>query len=607
MRYLLFTVFLFIVPNFASKAQSIISGSVADEANAEPLIGATVVIKESNEASVIDINGNFKIETKQNFPLTIIITFLGYNTKEIIVNEPSEKLKIKLSSNEVALKAIEVSDIRISEKQKQSALTVEAMDLIAIKEVAGGNFYDGLANLKGVDITAASLGFKVINTRGFNSTSPVRSLQLIDGVDNQSPGLNFSLGNFLGSSDLDVMKVDIVAGASSAFYGPNAFNGVINMTTKNPWQFQGLSVSAKVGERNLNEYAVRWADVIKNKAGKEKFAYKFNFFTMKANDWEAQNYDPTIDSKRGKNNQGGFDAVNIYGDEALGGGNNYTSYGNQINFPGMGVIYRNGYKEEDMVDYNTENIKTQASLHYKITDKIEVIAAGNYSKGSTIYQGDNRYALRNIQFYQARFEIKQENNCDSINIDKVKPFERSYSQTLTDITSNDGNFSVSVRSIEKTESSILLTALNSLQQIWFNSTKQSKTIKSETSINKNKVYPIDKISSQSSFATLFLINKVSNSIIPFSENNKLLKDNNNEIVNHITSKSKNDHNNVMKIDSLDDVTLINENCNNFDINDNINTSINDTNMNNNYSKASPRLEAYYEEINIYERVKSSKR
>jgi iron complex outermembrane recepter protein len=409
MRQLLFTFFLIILSNFASKAQGIISGSIADENNAEPLIGATVVIKGTNEASVVDINGNFKIETKQNFPLTIIITFLGYNTKEFIVNEPSEKLKIKLASNEVALKAIEVSDIRISEKQKQSALTVEAMDLIAIKEVAGGNFYDGLANLKGVDITAASLGFKVINTRGFNSTSPVRSLQLIDGVDNQSPGLNFSLGNFLGSSDLDVMKVDIVAGASSAFYGPNAFNGVINMTTKNPWQFQGLSVSAKVGERNLNEYAVRWADVIKNKAGKEKFAYKFNFFTMKANDWEAQNYNPTIDSKRGINNPGGYDAVNVYGDEALGGGNNYTSYSSQINYPGMGVIYRNGYKEEDMVNYNTENIKTQASLHYKITDKIEVVAAGNYSKGSTIYQGDNRYALRNIQFYQARFEIKQDN------------------------------------------------------------------------------------------------------------------------------------------------------------------------------------------------------
>ena len=409
MRYWQVTLFLFLISCFSVNAQSIISGNIQDELNAEPLIGATVLIKATNQASAADVNGDFKIETKQNFPLTIVITSLGYNTKELIINEPSQKLKIKLSSNEVALKAIEISDIRISEKQKQAALTVEAMDLIAIKEVAGGNFYEGLANLKGVDITAASLGFKVINTRGFNSTSPVRSLQLIDGVDNQSPGLNFSLGNFLGSSDLDVMRVDIVAGASSAFYGPNAFNGVINMTTKSPWQFPGLSASVKVGERNLNEYAVRWAHVIKNKAGKDKFAYKFNFFSMKANDWEATNYTPTIDSKNGSNNPRGYDAVNIYGDEALGGGNNYTSYGNQINFPGLGVIYRSGYREEDLANYKTENIKTQASLHYKLTDNIEVLVAGNYSKGSTIYQGDNRYALKNIQFYQARFEIKQEN------------------------------------------------------------------------------------------------------------------------------------------------------------------------------------------------------
>lgn len=84
-------------------------------------------------------------------------------------------------------------------------------------------------------MTTASLGFKVINTRGFNSTSPVRSLQIIDGVDNQAPGLNFSLGNFLGSSELDVLKVDIVVGASGAYYGPNAFNGVISMETKSPF------------------------------------------------------------------------------------------------------------------------------------------------------------------------------------------------------------------------------------------------------------------------------------------------------------------------------------------------------------------------------------
>ena len=134
--------------------------------------------------------------------------------KEVIVREANQRVDVLLNPAQIMIDEAEVVGERISERQKQAPLTVETMDAIAIKEAPSGSFYEGLGNLKGVDLTSASLGFKIINTRGFNSTSPVRSLQLIDGVDNQSPGLNFSLGNFLGSSDLDVKSVDIVAGAS---------------------------------------------------------------------------------------------------------------------------------------------------------------------------------------------------------------------------------------------------------------------------------------------------------------------------------------------------------------------------------------------------------
>ncbi len=75
-------------------------------------------------------------------------------------------------------------------------MTVDSMDSVAVKEGSIGNF-ESLAALKVVGMASASLAFRVINTRGFSSTSPVRVLQLIDGVDNQSPRLNFSLGNFL--------------------------------------------------------------------------------------------------------------------------------------------------------------------------------------------------------------------------------------------------------------------------------------------------------------------------------------------------------------------------------------------------------------------------
>src|SRR5690606_7662690 len=212
--------------------------------------------------TVTDLDGRFLLRLESPPPYTLTVQFCGYTPQELRLSNAADEVRVRMVPDAVLLGDAQVVRQRISDKQKQAPLTVESMDLLAIKEVAGGDFYEGLGNLKGVDMTAASFGFKVINTRGFNSTSPVRSLQLIDGVDNQSPGLNFSLGNFLGASDLDVLKVDVIAGASTAFYGPGAFNGVINMTTKSTWNFPGLSVSLKGGGRNMREAAVRWAQVL---------------------------------------------------------------------------------------------------------------------------------------------------------------------------------------------------------------------------------------------------------------------------------------------------------------------------------------------------------
>jgi iron complex outermembrane receptor protein len=393
---------------FNAISQNSIKGKIRDAESGQTLIGATVIIKGTTQGTTTDMDGNFEIKTNATPPLTLVVSYIGFTPYEYLLKSFDEKINVKLKPENVTLEGVEISDTRISDKQKQAALTVESMDVIAIKEAPTGNFYEGLSNLKGVDMTSASLGFKVINTRGFNSTSPVRSLQLIDGVDNQSPGLNFSLGNFLGASDLDVMKVDLIAGASSAFYGPNAFNGVINMTSKSPFLFPGLSASVKVGERSLNEYAVRWAHVIKNKKGEDKFAYKLNIFHLKAYDWVADNYAPTPDSKNPEGDIRGWDAVNRYGDESFTGGSDFTDLAGIRDYPGLGRFYRTGYNEVDLVDYNTRNTKLGASVHYKIKPKIELIAASNYGHGTTVYQGDNRYSLKNIQFYQNRLEIRQE-------------------------------------------------------------------------------------------------------------------------------------------------------------------------------------------------------
>ena len=380
-------------------AQQTIKGVVYDKKNKETLIGANVVIPSTSKGTMTDFNGYFEIET-QKLPVEIEVSFIGFEKTTITV-EGTEAIKIYLEEDKLILSEIVITDTRLTQKQKQSAITVEALDIIAIKETPAASFYEGLGALKGVDVTSASLGFKIINTRGFNSTSPVRSLQIIDGVDNQSPGLNFALGNFLGSSELDLKKVEIIVGANSALYGPNAFNGVISMETKDPFQFPGLSAQLKGGDRSLAEIAVRYAGVFKNKKDEDKFGYKFNFYRMTANDWRANNYEQAFQSSSLISNAGGYDAVNRYGDE-------YAAEWNDIKeFPGLGTFHRTGYKEEDLADYNTENTKMNMALYYKPTKKTELIYATNYGTGTTVYQGDNRYSLNGLEFFQNRIEFRQ--------------------------------------------------------------------------------------------------------------------------------------------------------------------------------------------------------
>lgn len=404
----LFTILLFLLPFFVFGQQKL-SLKLIDKSTREVLIGATVIdLNDAGNNTVSDEQGIAYI-IKPQYPLTLKISFIGYSDVSRTFNsQPDGPVVITLEEEGQILEGVVVKGQRVSDKQKADPRSVETMDILSIKETPSISFYSGLGNLKGVDLTTASLGFTIINTRGFNSTSPVRSLQLIDGVDNQAPGLNFSLGNFLGVSELDILKVDLIAGASSTLYGPNAFNGVINMTTKSPFFHKGLSVSVKGGERNLLETAIRWADVVKNKKGEDVFGYKLNFFHLRADDWVADNYDAVYDSRDTVGNPGGYDAVNIYGDED----DNRFKNSNLNGYKGLTTWSRKGYKEIDLVDYDTRNTKANVGLYFKTKPSKglkspELIISSSFGSGTTVYQGDNRFSLKDILFFQNKIEFSK--------------------------------------------------------------------------------------------------------------------------------------------------------------------------------------------------------
>ncbi|MFT5764159.1 MAG: iron complex outermembrane receptor protein, partial [Saprospiraceae bacterium] len=221
---LAFLILTFLLSGNLLFGQTTIKGKVVDKSNREALIGANIVIMNDSFTGVsTDVFGEFKLITNLQFPITIKVSYTGYEDLEKTINNSSEKSVIKLVVSTNTIEGVEIVVNQDPDTLQKLALAVAHIGRKDIIQNSGLDISDLMGKQPGIDVQTGSIAFKIVNTRGFNSNSPVRMLSIIDGVDNQSPGLNFSLGTFLGSSELDISSIMLISGASSPFYGPNAF------------------------------------------------------------------------------------------------------------------------------------------------------------------------------------------------------------------------------------------------------------------------------------------------------------------------------------------------------------------------------------------------
>jgi len=397
--------FLALCISFNTLAQNVsLKGTVTDD-NKDPVIGANITIKGKLAGTITDSKGNFTLSTSDNLPVVLVVSSIGFQTKEIEIAESGKSLSIELMVKNELMDEVVISASRVEENILKSPVSIEKMDLNSIRQTPSINFYDGLQNVKSVEMVTSSLTYKQVNTRGFNDTGNARFLQLVDGVDNQTPGLSFAVGNLFGASDLDIESVELIPGSASVLYGPVAFNGVLMMRTKDPFQYQGLSAQIKFGANHFNEtyadpqalydVAVRYARAFNN-----RFALKINASYFKGLDWYATNYtdvDPGTPADQRSDDNPARNALNIYGDDEA-----------RV-LPGIGRVSRTGYEERDLLDYNVYSVKLNGSMHYRINDYIELIYQYNYNQGRAAYTGSNRFQLNDFNFQQHRVELKGSN------------------------------------------------------------------------------------------------------------------------------------------------------------------------------------------------------
>ena len=216
---------------YALAQNTTVSGVIKDKKSGETLVSASVIIKGTTTGVQTDLDGKFSMELDLSEPKRLWFLTSGIKILKFRRQRQHQNHGRNGTVNMVGQEVV-VTGSRISETILESSATIQKMNVRDVQEIASGDFYSGLSTLQGVDVTTSSLGFQVVNMRGFNTTAPVRIVQFIDGMDNQAPGLNFPVGNLVGANDLDLENVEIISGPASALYGPNAFQGVVSMRTE---------------------------------------------------------------------------------------------------------------------------------------------------------------------------------------------------------------------------------------------------------------------------------------------------------------------------------------------------------------------------------------
>jgi len=205
-------------------AQVTITGKVTDEKK-EALIGVNILIKNSTQGGITDLEGNYTLEIPDAEAI-LVFSYTGFQTQEISVKGRSI---VDVVMSDATLMINEVVVVGYG-TQRKSDLTgsVGSIKSTELQKVAASNVTQALqGKIAGVNVSSASGRpgeGPVIRIRGTGTLNNANPIYVVDGLilDNI---------DFLNSSDIENIEV-LKDASSAAIYGTRGANGVVLITTR---------------------------------------------------------------------------------------------------------------------------------------------------------------------------------------------------------------------------------------------------------------------------------------------------------------------------------------------------------------------------------------
>lgn len=390
-----------------------ISGTVRTDAG-DPLAGATVFLKGTYLGTTTNSEGQFvlPVADASKTPLVLVAAYQGFDNQELAIQKgQNSKPNFTLAPALTPINQVVVAVSRVEESLLQAPVTVEKVTAKQVQHLPSPDLLRGLSQFKGIDVNSAGVLISSLSTRGFNSPTSERLIQLTDYFDTQSPSLSSNIGNVAGLPEIDVESIEVLQGPASALYGANAFNGVLLLNSKDAFTRQGLSVQLRGGQRNLFDGQLRYAQKIG-----ERLAFKLVGSYVRVREFNPANEEPTSTLINPVNNPAdsplGYEAVNRYGSLF----NTYSPFQSR---PGFLVnrelynstVYMRGFAEQTLSadDDQAYSYRIQPALSFLISNSVKATASASITRTTTSYQSARRYRLRDFGLNQYRAELKAAN------------------------------------------------------------------------------------------------------------------------------------------------------------------------------------------------------
>lgn len=242
----------------------------------EALNGITIALIERNKLTSTDSEGKFTFSGVPSGTYSIKASGIGWNaaTQQVTV-KPGETATLEFTLQQSAKNMGEVIVYGASRQAEKLTTAPAAISVVTPAQLERASSHDQLGktmeHIVGVDVVQSGSNDFNINARGFNNSINRRMLVLIDGRDPSTPLINLNEWNSVTSLLGDVSSIEVVRGPGSALYGPNAYNGVVNIRTSDPLDVQGTRINFMGGEWETYRGSIRHAGRFGD------FAYKLSF------------------------------------------------------------------------------------------------------------------------------------------------------------------------------------------------------------------------------------------------------------------------------------------------------------------------------------------